>query len=52
MDGKKGKEGIVYKMKEGEKKRDLEVFKNDSIGACPRILFMLIWMYNSLFLTW
>ena len=51
MDGEKGKEAMVYKMKGGERKKELEGFENDSIGACPKRLLVLIWMYNSFFLT-
>ena len=51
VDGEKGKESIVYKMKEGERKEDWKNILKKSIGACPRILFMLIRIYNSFSLT-
>ena len=39
VDGEKGKKVIVYNTKEGERKRERDVFSNHSIRACPRILF-------------
>ena len=39
VDDEKGKKAIVYKTKEGERKRGLELFSNHSTRACPRILF-------------
>ena len=51
VDGEKGKESTVYKMKEGERKRGLKNILKKNIGACPRILFVLIRIYNSFSLT-
>ena len=36
---KKVKKVIVYNTKEGERKGGLEVFSNDSIRTCSRIIF-------------
>ena len=49
VDGKKGKEPIVYKMKEGERKGDWKNIPKKNSGACSRILFVLIRFHSSLF---
>ena len=64
MDGGKGKKAIVYNTKEEERKgrkkggrkrkRENEeggVLSSHSTRACPRILFIQIYAYNSFLLT-
>ena len=48
---KKEKDGKKEREKEKKKKEKTLVFSNPSIRACPRILFIQIYAYNSFLLT-
>ena len=60
VDGENGKKTIVYNTKEGKKKRRKKrerekkkggELSSHSTRACPRILFIQIYAYNSFLLT-